>query len=263
MPEMPEIEIARRAVEDQALHRVVETVSMRPAGMLRGTSEATVRAALRGHRLTAARRWGKHLFIRSGEARGRWLRLHFGMTGRVAIYDDGDEPTYTRLRLDLEGGRSLAWRCARKLGEIGLVDDPETFADQKPLGPDPSHEGFGLRDFRAVLDGRTGTIKGALMNQAILAGVGNVYSDEALFQARIHPETSVDELSEDDVGRLWRALSRVLGKAVGYRREGAFPSTWLVPHRDAGAACPRCDGIVRKSTVSGRSSYWCDRHQNE
>ncbi len=264
MPEMPEIEAARRTVEERALRRTVETVSLRPAGLLVDTSEGTVRSALRGHRLTAARRHGKHLFVKSGEERGRWLRLHFGMTGTVRVHDsDEGEPDHTRLRLDLAGGRSLAWTCARKLGEIGLVASPEAFVEEEGLGPDPTLGGFGLREFRDVLAGRRGTIKGALMNQEILAGVGNVYSDEALFQAGVHPEASVDDLAEDEVAALWRALDRVLEKTVEYRteEEARIPRTWLLPHREDGEGCPRCGGTIRKTRVSGRSSYFCVRHQ--
>ncbi len=264
MPEMPEIEAARRTVEERALRRTVETVSLRPAGLLVDTSEGTVRSALKDHRLTAARRHGKHLFVRSGEERGRWLRLHFGMTGTVRVYEsDEPEPDYTRLRLDLAGGRSLAWTCSRKLGEIGLVESPEAFVQEKGLGPDPTGDGFGLQDFREVLEGRRGTIKGTLMNQEILAGVGNAYSDEALFQAGVHPETSVDELDEEQVGEVWRALTKVLWKTVEYRTddEARVPGSWLLPHREDGADCPRCGGTIRKARVSGRSSYFCDRHQ--
>lgn len=269
MPELPDVQVFREYLQRHGLNRTITTVSVRADGMLEDVSEGTLRSALRGRSLDETRRHGKNLFARiaggdGGDGDGRWLRIHFGMTGHfVHLAGDDDEPDHTRLRLDLAGGRSLAWTCARKLGAIGLVASPEAYVEEKGLGPDPTADGFGLRDFREVLDGRRGTVKGTLMNQEILAGVGNVYSDEALFQAGVHPETSVDELDEDRVGEVWRALDRVLRKTVEYRTDAdaRVPGTWLLPHRDEGADCPRCPGTIRRTSVSGRSSYFCDRHQ--
>lgn len=126
MPELPDVEIFRRRIEEDALRRVVETVSVRSGDLLMDTSGSSLGDALRGHTLRETLRHGKHLFVRSGEERRRWLRLHFGMTGSLEVYrrDEEDEPDHTHLRLDLEGGSTLAYRCPRKFGEIGLVDDP-------------------------------------------------------------------------------------------------------------------------------------------
>lgn len=305
MPELPEVEAARRKVEGEALNRTVETVSVSPDGMTMDVSEKTLRGALLGHRLTAARRHGKHLFIRSGEERGRWLRLHLGMTGEILVLEGEEgtdvtgqaaaaaggseparsgsaesgpleshggagerpgqhDPEHDRLRLDFVGDRSLVFRCPRKLGAIGLVDSPESFVEENGLGPDVLSDDFDLRDLRGVLDGRRGAIKSALMNQEILAGVGNEYSDEALFQAGIHPGTAVSSLDEDDVKELWRVLKRVLEKAVDVRfRGGRVPSAWLLRHRDDGEKCPRCGGTIRNEQIAGRSSYLCPDHQEK
>lgn len=267
MPELPEVEAARRTLEREGMNRTVETVSVAPDGMTMDVSESTLRSALLGHRMTGARRHGKHLFVRSGEERGRWLRLHFGMTGELVLRrsdEDGDDPEHDRLRLDLEGSRSVVFRCPRKLGEIGLVSSPEAFAEEKGLGPDVLSGDFGLRGFRNALDGRRGTVKSALMDQGLMAGIGNEYSDEILFQAEIHPATKVKALSEDAVGDLWRVARRVLEKAADVRTEkDTVPGSWLLVHREEGAECPRCGGTIRKRKIAGRSAYLCPDHQEK
>lgn len=265
MPELPDVQVFCELLEEEGLHRTVETVSLRPDGMTATVSDSTLRDALKGHRLTEARRHGKHLFARSGEERSRWLRLHFGMTGALHVYDSSEgEPDHTRLRLDFRGGRSLAYRCPRKFGEIGLVESPDAFVEEQGLGPDPFREGFGLEEFRQRIEERRGSIKGTLMNQEVMAGLGNVYVDEILFQADMHPETPVDTLSGDQVRKLWRATETVMRKAVECRAErDRMPSSWLLPRREEGADCPRCEGTLVKAEVNGRATYLCDRHQTK
>jgi formamidopyrimidine-DNA glycosylase len=263
MPELPDVQVFRERLDEHALGRRVTTVGLHPDGMTVDTSASALRDAFRGHPLEESRRHGKQLFIRSGEERGRWLRLHFGMTGSLHVCDEGEkELDHTRLRFGFEDGGSLVFRCPRKLGQIGLVEDPDAWIREKGLGPDPLSEGFDLRDVRRVLKGRTGSIKATLMNQAIISGIGNIYADEALFQAGIHPGTPTNELEDDRVGELWRSARRVLEKAVEYRVDvERMPVSWLLPHREDGTACPRCGGTIRKAKFSGRSSCFCDRHQ--
>ncbi len=263
MPELPDVEVFRRRAERLALDRTVEHASVRADGMLEDTSERSLCEALLGHQLCETFRHGKHLFLRSGEPRGRWLRLHFGMTGSLDVLEEDEaEPEHVRLRLDFRGGSRLCYTCVRKFGEIGLVDAPASFIREQQLGPDPFAADFGLREFRRCLEGRSGTIKGTLMNQEVLAGLGNLYTDEALFQARIHPQTTVDELDADEVAELWHVIDRVLAKAVDYEAEvDRMPKTWLLRNREDGVDCPRCDGTIHRLELGGRATYVCDRHQ--
>ena len=263
MPELPDVQLFCERAREGALDRTVETVSVRPAGMLENSSESSVRDALLGHRLTAVRRHGKHLFLRSGEARHRWLRLHFGMTGALEILEEGDdEPEHTRLRLDFRGGRRMAYVCPRTFGEIGLVDSPEDFVASRGLGPDPWEDDVGAGRFRDLLEGRRGMIKTALLDQELLAGLGHVYVDEILFQAGLHPEREVEALSADELPDIHERMTGVLATAVErHARLDALPEDWLLPRRDDGATCPRCDGTIRRSEVGGRATYACDAHQ--
>lgn len=264
MPELPDVEVFRRIAEETALSRPIETVSVRPDGMTMTVAESTLRDALLDHTLTATGRWGKHLFLRSGEDRRRWLRLHFGMTGSLIALGAGDgEPDHTRLRLDFRGGAALAFPCPRKFGEIGLVEDPEAFAHDQGLGPDYLHEGVGPATFRDRLADRRGGIKSALMDQELMAGLGNIYADETLFQTGLHPEAEVPALSDARLDALFETAVSVIRGAVDARVDvDRMPDDWLLPNREDGRGCPRCDGTLRKTEVNGRPTYHCDRHQS-
>jgi formamidopyrimidine-DNA glycosylase len=262
MPELPDVEIYRQDIERHALGRKVASAAVDADRMLRGVSASSLRDAVRGRTLDSARRVGKHLLLQLGEG-GGWLHVHSGMTGRAVVYGEGDDaPAHARLRLDFEDGGHLAFTSQRKLGEFGLVDAPESFVRDRGLGPDPWEEGFDRKGFRDRLAGRRGSVKSALMNQEVLAGLGNVYVDEILFQAGLHPEIPVTDLDENTLGELHATMVQVLRTAVERGADpGRMPEGWLLPHREDGASCPRCDGTIVKARVSGRSTYRCDRHQ--
>lgn len=144
------------------------------------------------------------------------------------------------------------------------MEDVEAYLEAEGLGPDPLQEGFTLREFRGVLSGRSGTVKGVLMNQKALAGLGNIYADELLYRAGVHPETKVDALDGETVKEIWNALKAVVDAAIEARVDAeAMPSTFLITHREEGAECPRCGGRVAKTEVSGRSTYYCPECQPE
>lgn len=268
MPELPDVEVFRRRVEENALRRPVETVSVPSTELLVDTSPTSLRDALLGHTLQETVRHGKHLFIRSGEDRRRWLRLHFGMTGSVETWDEGEEPDHTHLRLDLRGGRHLAYRCPRKFGEIGLVDDPAAFVEEKGLGPDARGGGvgsgtFAAEDLRRRLQGRRGALKTTLMDQSVVAGLGNVYVDEILFQAGWHPETLVDALTPGQLDHLRETMASVLETAIRQEADvDRLGGRWLLPRRKDGAPCGRCGGTIVRTEVSGRATYHCRDHQS-
>lgn len=259
MPELPDVEVFRERLESTSLNREIRTVSVDADRVLKDVSERTLRSRLKGGALTSTRRHGKHLFARiRGDG---WLRLHFGMTGELVPYGEGDEPPgHVRLRLDFAGGDRLAYRNVRKLGEIGLVEDPDGFVEEKGLGPDALD--LDREGFRRRLDGRRGAIKSTLMNQEVVAGIGNVYADEILFRARIHPETPIGELDDGALRRLHRAVGDVLQAAIDARVTD-FPRSFLLPDREEGAPCPRCGTPLEKIRVSGRPTYFCPEDQGK
>lgn len=262
MPELPDVQIHKEYVDATSLHQRIEHLFLSPGGLLRDVSPSTIRRRLEGRALTGTRRHGKHLFARIHD--DGWLRLHFGMTGRPAYYQTGapggPDPEHTRLRLDFAGGGHLAYINVRRLGEIGLVEDPDRFVEDEGLGPDALDPAFDPDALAAVLDGGRGTVKSALMDQHRLAGIGNVYADEILFQAGIHPETRAGALERDRVDALYRQIRRVLEAAVDARVED-FPDWFLLPHRDPDGRCPECEGELERIEVSGRATWFCPRKQ--
>ena len=260
MPELPDVEVFRTYMDATALHQTVERTEVREGGeLLEDVSPTTFRRHVTGNAFRSSRRHGKLLFaeLDSGEN----VVFHFGMTGFLDYYSDPDDaPDHARVLFHFSDGRRLAYDCQRKFGYVGLTEDRERYLEAKELGPDAlrlDSEGFLER-----LGGRRGRVKPALMNQSALAGVGNVYSDEALYQTGIHPETPVRELSEDELGDLHGTLAHVLRTAIEVRVED-FPSDWLLTRREEGAPCPRCDGEIHRTEVSGRSAYFCPSCQPE
>lgn len=259
MPELPDVEAYRHTLVSGGLHRRIEKVHV-PDQRPLDISPATLRRHLQGKRLETARRHGKWLLaeVEGGEG---WLAMHFGMTGTLERIGGSDEevPKYTRLLLDLDDGARLAFTSRRLLGKVELAKGPEEFSEQHHLGPDAL--AISKSDFVERFGAKGGTVKAALMDQKTLAGLGNVYTDEILFQARVHPKTPIDTLDEKALGRLYERMQHVLKQA---NKKGAdpkrFPRTWLTPHRGKAAAeCPRCGARLQRGQVSGRTTYWCPR----
>lgn len=262
MPELPDVEVFRQYLDATSLHQEIGEAEVRDRRLLEDVTADALEAALEGSSLEETRRHGKHLFVRPSG--GRWLRLHFGMTGELEYRKASSSrpPEHTALMLRFENGYRLAYVNMRRLGHIGLVEEPDAFIREKGLGPDALDPELGPDGFRELLQGRRGTIKGALMDQSLLAGVGNVYADEALFRARIHPASTVSELDAGALGRLHGALLGVLRSAIRARVEAdRFPDSFLLPDREDGAPCPHCGSPLEKIAVSGRPTYLCPEEQ--
>ncbi|MGB8275838.1 MAG: bifunctional DNA-formamidopyrimidine glycosylase/DNA-(apurinic or apyrimidinic site) lyase [Alphaproteobacteria bacterium] len=260
MPELPDVERYRRHLKATALGRTIAGVTVRKAKVLE-VPAGRLRRALKGRRMTATRRRGKHLLAKLDD--GRWLALHFGMTGRLLHFKDmADDPKYDRVRFDFADGTHLAFDDRRQLGTIGLADDADAFFRRQGLGPDALDPALREADFVAMFAARKGNVKAALMDQSLVAGVGNIFSDEILFQARIHPRAQPKALGRPGLARLYRTLRKVLKTAVA-RGGGSedfterLPRSFLIPRRVAGASCPRCRGPIRTLKFSGRTAYFC------
>jgi formamidopyrimidine-DNA glycosylase len=259
VPELPDVETFRRYLRRTSLHDRVEGLSVERAGrILKGISARRLGRRLRGRRLGSTHRHGKYLFVGlTGGDGGESLVLHFGMSGFLAHYrDPGDAPDHARVVLDLGDGSHLAYDSQRLLGQVALTSDPDGWVEEHGLGPDALR--VGRKELVERLSGRRGTLKSALMDQSVVAGIGNVYSDEILFQARLHPKTPASRLSDDELRALHRRVRSVLRDAIRYRADPErVPRTWLLPHREPGARCPRCRGRVRRLRVGGRSAWIC------
>ena len=260
MPELPDVQVFREYADATCLHQEIQGVHLKDVdSLLKGGATTTLRRKLKGKEFIQTHRHGKHLFLDTGE--DGCLMLHFGMTGYLDYFEDqGGErtPAHAHLILDFQGGNRMAWVNTRKLGELRWAQDVASFVEERGLGPDALE--VEARELIERLEGKRGSLKGALMNQELLAGLGNVYTDEILFRTGTHPETRAGSLEEPAVKELHRDMGHVLNKAIQGRVED-FPSDFLLPHREEGAECPRCDGVIRKIRVSGRPTFFCEDHQ--
>lgn len=257
MPELPDVETFRRYVEATALHQKIAAAEVHGPRMLKGVSASGLAGALEGSAFASTARHGKYLFV--GLDQGGWLLLHFGMTGYLEYRKNGGEAhARARVIVRFANGYRLAGFWTRRLGRIGLIDEPAGFVEAEGLGPDALASRLDRAAFREMLGGRRGMVKSALMDQSFIAGIGNVYSDEMLFQAGIYPKAPARELEEAQANALHRAMRHVLRLAIE-RQAGPerLPRSWLLPHRRAGERCPRCGESVEQVKLSGRTGYFC------
>jgi formamidopyrimidine-DNA glycosylase len=267
MPELPDVELFKRHLDGCALGQTIERVTVSDARILAEVSARQLAARLKGSRFASSRRHGKHLLVRL--SKGGWLTLHFGLTGRLQYFHDmADEPAYERVRFDFTNGRHLAYVNLRLLGRVGLAEDAEAFIRDQDLGPDLLDPGFDLAAFETALAGRRGGVKALLMNQSLVAGIGNIYADEILFQARLHPGARADRLGAGARKRLFRSIKRVLEIAIA-RGAGSeqfldkLPRGYLLRAREKGGRCPRCAAEIAVLKASGRTGYFCPSCQVE
>ena len=261
MPELPDVEIFRQRFERKARGRPVSEVRTLVNRMLDHITPKKLNRTLVGKRVVATKRHGKHLFVEFDG--GSLLALHFGMTGEiVTLAKDQKPPKYTALHLVFGDRGAIALTSRRHLGKIGLAKTAEAFIRSHNLGPDALDPRLDRKAFQETLGSKRSAIKSALMDQSKLAGVGNIYSDEILFQAGLNPKNLVGDLSPADARQLFKAVRQVLQKAIkrGIVAEeiaGDVPKDWLLPHRSEGCKCPRCRATVQATKIGGRTAWFC------
>jgi formamidopyrimidine-DNA glycosylase len=190
-----------------------------------------------------------------------WLRLHFGMTGSLQYFKRGEQASkHTRVLFVFASTHCLAFEDQRKFGEVGLVKDVDEFLKKRALGPDALDLSLSL--FRQIFEKHRGAVKAILLNQKLIAGIGNIYADEILFRARIHPATQVSALKEKTVAKLFRAARDILKRAIEAKADmDRMPKSWLLPHRGKGGKCPGCGRELKSATIGGRTAWFCTHCQ--
>ncbi len=238
-----------------ATDRVVIRVEVGDGRILDGVTVRKLAGTLTGKQFVDVRRHGKQAFllIEGGGAVG----IHFGMSGRPVFLEEGESPPpHSRVVFSFADRTSFVFRCPRMFGKVRLLADVDQFLASRRLGPDAL--AADLPTFRTALDGRRGAVKGVLLNQGVLAGIGNVYADEVLFQTGIDPRTPGSSIDAEDHRRLHRALKRIFRTSLARDTDwAAVPATWLIPHRGRKGRCPRCHGPLDTGTVAGRTTFWC------
>ena len=271
MPELPEVETARRLIAERALHRRIAGVDDADTFVCRPHSPGQLRDALVGRELTAVHRRGKTIWCETsglGDSTepGPDLGIHLGMGGRIIVTGPdceaagaGDpdrrrerpgKPEWIRFTLEFAGGGRLELLDLRRLARVRL--NPDVAA----LGPDALD--VTPAQFRSLISRGRIAVKARLLDQSRIAGVGNLLADEALWQAKLSPARRVDTLRRQDIDRLYRAVQSALRSAI---LKGGAHTGDMISARHPGGTCPRCGAPMEHGTVGGRSTWWCSREQ--
>lgn len=264
MPELPEVEAARKAVLRHLKgRRIVAAHCHKDPIVLSGGSPRKIEQALRGATIEDAGRFGKHLWFELD--RKPWPVFHFGMTGDFHFLEAGAElPRFLKLELTLDDDRRFAFTDPRRFGRLRLARDPRNEPPLSNLGHDPLFGLPGIADLAALLASRKAPLKALLLDQSVFAGVGNWIADEVLFQAAIRPQRRAADLSRAEVTRLRSTLLRVIRRAVAVDADSdRFPAGWLFHRRwgrVAGSTTSLGELIVH-DTVGGRTTAWVPSRQ--
>lgn len=274
MPELPEVESARLVIERSALHRKIVDVDDSDTYECRPHAPGEIRAALVGRQLVDVHRRGKLMWCETsggGTRRpGPHLGIHLGMAGRILVSRNGKEdsggdyqpvprggsantsrkPEWDRFTITFADGGTLRLYDKRRLGRVRL--DPDLDA----LGPDAGE--IDRDEFVAVVGRGTAPIKARLLDQAVVAGIGNLLADEVLWQSYIDPRRPSGELSEDELTLLRRELRKAVRSAI---RKGGVHTGRVIGARRRGGTCPRCGANMERATVGSRTTWWCPREQ--
>jgi formamidopyrimidine-DNA glycosylase len=258
VPELPEVERARALVEARALGRRIAEIDDADTLVCRPHSPGEISDALVGRTLTKALRRGKSMWVETDDGEGPDLGIHLGMAGRIVVDDSAagdrvrgpDGPKWDRFTIRFEDGGMLALRDKRRLGRVRLEPD------LTGVGPDAAL--VGREEFRARVGRGTAPLKARIMDQAVIAGVGNLLADEALWQARLSPVREAGSLSTEELDRLRRAIRAAVRSAV---KLGGVHTGRFISHRERGGRCPRDGTELVRENVGGRTTYWCPTEQ--
>jgi formamidopyrimidine-DNA glycosylase len=268
MPELPEVETIKNELLPYVVGRTLKGVDIFWDKMVRQPSVPEFRARVIGQKITDLSRRGKYLFFHLGS--GERLVMHMKMTGSLLI--DPPDDKYARAIFQLDNGAALHFRDPRKFGVMWLAADESAVASR--LGPEPLDDDFTNETLADILRNRKAPVKPVLLDQSIIAGIGNMYADEALYEAKIHPVKPAGSLSDEEIKRLHRAIRRVLRAAI--KNKGASVRNYIRPDGNIGTAhaefrvahgtgknCPRCGIPIQRIVVRGRGTYLCPKCQPE
>jgi formamidopyrimidine-DNA glycosylase len=269
MPELPEVETIVRGLAGKIVGETIDLVEVRLPRVTVAPKNLRFARALAGERITSVRRRGKYAILEL--ASGRSLVTSFRMTGRLVVARAaGPELPGTHVVLHFRGGGRLRFSDVRTFGRMRLVSPGEAW--DRELGVEPLSSGFTHEAFTGMLSGRTTPVKALLLDQRRIAGIGNIYACEALWEARIRPSRPAGSLTKAAMHRLRRAIIDVLQRAIEMRGtsvddyvdadglQGGFQNDLSVYGRD-GRSCRRCGASVVRTVLAQRGTWWCRRCQ--
>lgn len=259
MPELPEVETFKRYLDGTSLKKLIKNVEVRDNRIL-DVEEKIFKKRVIGKKFQESIRHGKYLFVKLGSD---FIVFHFGMTGDFEYFSDlTEEPPYSKVVFGFENGEFLSYISRRLFGFVGFTENIEDYLTKKKLGPDAYKMSF--EKFKTSLYRRTAVMKSALLNQSIIAGVGNIYSDEILFRTKIHPKTKINQLEEPQLKELFKNIKDILTYGIDHEGElSEYSEDLLIPHRGKEEDCPICGTEIQRYEISGRHGFFCPKCQKE
>jgi formamidopyrimidine-DNA glycosylase len=265
LPELPEVETTINELKPGVAGKTIHSVEVFTPNTIAGMPAEQFCRDLAGHQIVAIARRGKFLVFRLDKGK-IWI-VHLRMTGAMLLKKEADTPEkFVRVIIHLVGGTAVHFRDVRRFGRMWLVEDEKSVVGK--LGVEPLSEEFTPDKLAAVLKSRETPLKTLLIDQKLIAGIGNMYADEALHQARIHPLKTADKLTAVECRRLCEAIQTVLTK--GIKSKGASTDTFIRPDGNKGAAhlefqvahrkgeeCPVCRETIERITVGQRGTFFC------
>ncbi len=270
MPELPEVETIRRVLEQQVKQEKILQVYFHQKRLFKGQSPLAIKNAIMGQHILEVERRAKHLILRLNKG---ILLLHLGMTGQILMHYGGENEIlpdrHTHFTLILSHHKTVYFRDPRQFGRINYLADTKALVDKfQDYGPEPLSLGFNSDYLARVLAYRKAPLKAILLNQKLTPGMGNIYTDEALFLAKLNPMTPAGQVKLKDVNRLVRAIKQVL--RAGIKAKGTSISDFIDPHQEKGRfqmrlkvygrqgqPCPVCGRAIDKIVVAQRGTHWC------
>lgn len=267
MPELPEVETIRLTILPKLKGRRIISGEVLHEKMVLGISVEEFLERVSGQDIIGLERRGKYLLIEL--ANKLIIGLHLRMTGRLSV-EKSDSPLVKAIyfRLLLDNGTELRFRDQRKFGKVFLYEKGKPPLALKKIGPEPLSPEFTVSVLSKLLGRRSLAVKKALLNQEIIAGIGNIYADEALFTAGIHPARPVNSLTEAEMNALYHAVKKVLSEGIEFRgttfrdyrdgegRAGSYQNKLRV-YGQKGKKCPNCGGLIVKMNFGGRGTHFC------
>jgi formamidopyrimidine-DNA glycosylase len=287
MPELPEVETTVRDLRKKALGcKIVDIWTDWPKMIKRPKNFGTFKKEIKGRKIKKAERKGKNILFEL--AGNKTLLIHQKLTGHLLLgnwqkENKGWKPQrpgpledpmnrFLHLIFWLDNGEQLALSDLRKFAKVELLDKKELQKKLSSLGPEPLAKDFTLEKFKDCLRNKKGKVKQILMDQQAIAGIGNIYSDEILWQAKIHPFRNVSKLTQPDLKRIYQAIKKILKKAIELRGEsisdfrdlegerGRFDEARKVYRRE-GEKCSNCGIKIKRVKLAGRSAHFCPKCQ--
>jgi formamidopyrimidine-DNA glycosylase len=265
MPELPEVETYRRYFEETSLYQPIADVYVQDTKLLTTDYDILVEK-LRNKQFIGTKRIGKNLFAQLDAP--YWLHFHFGMTGDLAYFrDEEDTPRFARIVFRFANGFKLGFLCPRKFERIGIVENIDEYLSRKKINKDALE--ISVEELSKTLKKKNAPIKSVLLDQSTVAGIGNWIVDDVLFQAKIHPERTSSQLTDNEIVEIHKAMRLVIQTAIDCQANyDDFPKNflihargWGIQQQDLTGKCPDCGEKIQISKVGGRTTFFCSTRQ--